>query len=213
MATLRDILSDIELRVTAGRPTDEDRFNWGQAAFVLNVTTARLIRDRSIEQLQISNYRYNYDSDPILWKTYVLNVQTDSRGVKYVELPFPPVSMPINFGVKDVFTIDSRSGAPNKLTRGTFSSADINRNRDFAQPMFVYSGTNLELYNIGTINSVNVVAVNSGQDASTADLDAEYPLPEDLIGQAVLEVTQILLGQQSLPDDVYNDGQDQAAKG
>lgn len=211
MATLRDILSDIELRVTAGRPTDEERYNWAQAAFILNVTTAKLLRDRALEQIQLSNDRYHYESDPILWKTYTLTVQTDSQGIKYVELPYPPVSMPINFGIKDVFTIDPRYGAPNKLSRGTYSSADTGRNRDFAQPQYVYSGTRLELYNAGLISTVNIVAVNSGQDMD-ASLDSEYPLPEDLIGQAVMEVTQILLGQQQLPDDVYNDGKDESVK-
>lgn len=212
MATFNQILSDIELRVTAGRNTDEDRFNKEQAAFVFNLNAAALTRERAIEGISISGNRYNFEGDPLLWKTYELDVVTEGVD-KYVELPFPPISMPIYHGVKNVFTTNPSTGYVKNLKQGSYSSAETHSNLMFAQPQYVFSGNRLNLYGIGLINKVTVIAVNSFTDFDNIDLDAQYPLSEDMIAQVIQATVQVLLGQQQLPDDVNNNAKDESVKG
>jgi hypothetical protein len=216
MALLSEILSDIELRVTAARPNDDMRFEKTQARFVLDYVTAYYIFQRARQALQDGLAYEDYEYDSSLWTKYVLDV-IDNGTEKYVQLPTLPIALPINFGIQAVYTIDSNRGTPRMFQRGNFGKASVSARLPWARPLFVRSGDKLYLYNSRSINRVNVVMVGGDQDVSFDAngnlVDIQYPAPMDALMEIQNMVVQILLGQMQLPDDIANDGKDQSVKG
>ena len=214
MALLSEIMSDIELRVTAARPNDDMRFEKTQARFVLDYVTAYFIMQRA-RQARADSFMLDYEYDSTLWQEYELDVVT-VNGQKQAILPETPIALPGNFGVQSVYVRDS-FGTPRLYRKGTPSMASIQASLPWGRPMFVRVNTKLYLYGIGATKKIYAIIIGGGgQNEVDADgnlIDIQYPAPADALVEIINMVTQILLGEMALPDDTKNDAKDQAVKG
>lgn len=227
MATRTELLDNIELLVTGGRPTDEDRFWIDQALFLLNIESARAIYEEALERIKIEQNRpgYSWDPqlasrvDPGLLQTETLEVvpQGNERwGI--ATLPAPPLPLPESFGIISVFSRKPSTGTPITIQPGTTSTVRARTGTIFSQPVWIRAGQELELYGFRgqpLPGKIQVRMVGYGQRPEGVSqewfLNQQFPLPDHLASMVTQRVVELLRSQVAMPGDSYNDNRDQSA--
>jgi hypothetical protein len=216
MATLGELISDVQERVVAARPNDELRINIGQIKFVLDYCTAFVINKRAKEDMVMRKGSLMYVVDPSLFTRHELALQEDANGQLYADLPVLPMSLPVNFGIGAITTTgDPRRGySPKKIPSGTQSDIEIEMGRPFGSSIWNRVGQRVYFYQMRLIRKVYayIIGVELPNDSNDC-FSQPYPLPQDLIAETLQMVVGILLNEVSLQDDTQNDGKDQTVKG
>lgn len=230
MATRGELISNIELLVTGGRPTDESRYWSGQALFMLNYHTALAIYEDAIQRMKLAGAErgFSWDPqladriDPSLLQTLELDVveeETASGRKSWGKaiLPEPPLPLPDTFGVVSVFVRNYRTGVPVVLIPSNTNKVRPSVGVLFSQPTWLRSGLTLELYGFrgkSFPDKVHVRMVGYGlppEGISEEDfLNQTYPIPEHLIDIVTQRVVEQLRMQLGVPGDSFNDNKDQA---
>ncbi len=230
MATRAELLGNIELLVTGGRPTDESRYWDGQALFLLNYETARAVYEDAVERMKANrkNSGLSWGAhamqkiDPSLLQQATLDVvaQQNDRGEDAwgeAKIPEPPLPMPDNFGIIDVYVRNKKTGVPILLKPGTIGTARPVTSVLFSRPIWTHVGDKLQVYGfkgnpIPDTITVNMVGFGEIPEGMTEEefMNQTYPLPEHLITIVTQRVVGQLREQLGMPGDSFNDNKDQS---
>ena len=211
MATRSQIRSDIILRLTSGKPSDDFELDDRQIDFWIDTIRAELlllkIKDESDKD--IDSFFQFIDCLPIQKE---VPCEDDCNARYYVELPSKPIDLKDDSGIRLVET----SGG-SEIKRMRVSDIHILKNLRFSNP----SPSNMAFYRIdtkliirgGTVNflkngKVNIVAALSNPSSSISD-DSEYPISEDLLPILLDRIEEIGRRQEMGESDLINDGVDE----
>lgn len=213
MATRREIRSDIILRVTKGKPSDDFEIDDRQIDFWIDMIRAAIVSARIKEESDSGLQSYLtflecldiseassacLDADICASKRYEVN------------LPADVINLDEDIGV---YRVETAAGYPIRKIRPSDKSR-------FKNLKFVtFNAKNLGYYRVenkivllgGTTNflengKVNIYAILSTTVGTVGD-DDEFPIAEDLLPALIQECEAIARRELELPEDISNDAQ------
>jgi len=211
MASIEKLISDVELRIYAGKPSDDAEIERGQIVFWLETINKALVSDYIKKTGQIPNELIR-KIDCLVVKSEVGNCTNGCVSNYYIELPkntdgstLDILSLENDGGIVDLKKGDSpiyKLQSPNLLR--------LNNNLRFSNnnAYFYRVGEKIYLYN-GIYPSYcklsMFVATVSTNGLKETD---EFPTVDSLIAIIVEEATKIGLNQNKSNYDIQNDGTD-----
>lgn len=204
----KSIISIIELRLTAGQPSDDFPIDDRQFGREIDIAAMKLLNDAA-EKIKIDDtyecFIIPYNGLSITKQTITSNM--DDYQVKYyVELPCEPVTLPNDGGIR---MVETSGGA--LIKRAKLLDQKLYCALPFSKPEMTYNRIkkNLYLRNITDIfaenGKVNVVMAISTSLGNISDTD-DYPLPTYLLEPLIESVVAKLTRQLGMITDKANDG-------
>lgn len=212
MATIGQLISDIELRVTKGNVSDDFQIDRRQIRFWLDIERARLIEEKQRAQgmQELADFVKLYECQAINERQ--ITCGDGCNGKRYeVKLPVSVSELKNDLGVYRVETI-----AGNTVHRIRLSEKARIRNLKFAQPskrraIYWRVGDTLTIEG-GTDNfrengMVHLFLIP--EDTSDLSEDEEYPIDASLIPLLLQRVEEIARREMGTVEDMENDGKQQ----
>lgn len=213
--TKSQLISDIILRVTKGKPADDLELEPKQVEFWINMVLDGLVKDSLDEKIgsndRIPDFYVVKESCKKLYQETYECVEDDDERI-YVELKKPVLEI---LGDNAVVRVTTNEGT--MIHKSRLSTIDFISNMEFAKP----STKNLVYYRDGKqklvicgipssmIDVIEIFAWYVPQtDLECFDDEEELPIPSDLIEELQIRVEEIARRQMYGTGDVENDGQD-----
>ena len=218
MATKAQLISDIMLRVTGGKPSDDLELEYNQVAFWIDQVLGTLIKDNLDQKLKNGE-----DIDPVYFSNEqelypVLNEKRwmDSQKSAYISICKTPMSLYRDGGI---VRIETQDGV--QVDKITIGKLDMINNMTFSKPnleRLVYHRVGTRLYINGlTEESIDFAIFNVWYVArpdllSSMDDTDEVKMGEDIPAMLAEAVAQIAAQQVIGPQDMENDSEQDLAK-
>lgn len=212
MATIGQLISDIELRVTKGNVSDDFPIDRRQIRFWLDTERARLIEEKQRAQgmQELADFVILYECQPIEEKD--IKCGDGCNGKRYeVNLPVSVLELKNDLGVYRVETVSG-----NTIHRIRLSEKARIYKLKFAQP----SNSRAVYWRIGDTLTIEGGTDNfkkNGmvhlylvpEDTSGLSEDEEYPIDASIIPIMLQRVEEIARRELGTPEDIENDGKQQ----
>ena len=206
MPTRRQLRSDIILRITGGKPSDDFEVDNRQIDFWIDTVRAAMISEKYTQKkTSMEDYTVEYLCLPILNE----RVECDCPINKYyVDLPTSVLDLNGDAGV---YRVETAAGyALSRIRRNEISRVgNLKYMINNTMPSYYRVGERLyfeggkkSFLNHGKVNLVLIPYDTIG----IIDDDAEYPIGGDITYKLLLEVETIARREISIPDDDLNDG-------
>ena len=212
MASISQMIDDVELRIYAGKPSDDAEIEREQILFWINNINKSLL----VDYIKANN---NDIPSNILKRFDCIELKTNQSlcvggctSNKYIELPSnesgKPVeilSLPFDDGIADVLF------GSNKITKlQNQSQVRLNKNIRFASDVPYYHRVGNRLFLIGGIypSYCKFSIVVATADTTGVDYSENFPTVDKLIPQILDEAERIGLRELSSKYDTQNDGAD-----
>jgi len=210
-------ISDIESRLTANKPSDDLELSREQIAYLLAVTRDGLVKQRLDQKLMAG---LQVDPTYLITEEFEtaeiedLEVLSDCKDYKYIELSKYPLSLIKDMGIVEVTTQDYDS-----ITRVDQHHLTTMRKMKFTKPSpdnMYFWRKNKKLYIEGLKNSTLnltqfVVTYVPSYSESIPEENEEFLIEPDLASAMLDTVTQILASQIGI-HDITNESVDSTAK-
>lgn len=210
--TRSEIRSDIELRLTKGKPSDDMELEPRQINFWIDIVRAKLIKDKILAE----GYNADLGTSSATWiPALEINQESISEALDahnqskyYISIPGQIMSLPKDMAIVSVSTLSG-----DQVNRIRFTDLGAMSSIKHMKP----SPSNMVFYRIGTklyilgpsedflANGYLNVFVILSKTNSIDDSD-EFPIPEDLLPILLDAVEAIARRQFQLPQDLLNDG-------
>lgn len=214
MATKGELISDIELRLSGGKPADDFEIDRPQIGHWLDVTRDGLVKTVLDTQINkygtVDDYYIVREACKVPTEETLACVDEDYEKMSF-NLNFTPMSLRKNMGVVKVVTDEYKLVYPADVI-----SINMVIDLPFAAPsedlLIYYTEKNkitIEGLNKNVISDPNLIVYYipqySNSDIAEAD---EFLISDDLLGILLDEVEAIGRRQLGIPQDIDNDGED-----
>lgn len=211
MATRREIRSDIILRLTAGRPSDDFEIDDRQINFWVDTVRAMILDEklRSDASYSLEPFITSFDGISIL-KESINGAEEGINDTRYYsELPGQVLKLKDDTGI---YLVETNGGET--VFRIKPSDKKRIKNLRWAKPnhskIAYYRVNDRIIYQGGTSNflkngKVNMLLVLSDTTANIGD-DDEYPIPADILPLLLQSVEEVGRRELGIQMDMANDG-------
>lgn len=210
--TRNEIISDIELRLSKGKPSDDMELSRPQMAFWIDAVRSKMIQDQMASQDSWADAGSGFATEFDCLKIESEDDECDVCDTKkyFVTVPGKIMKLPNDLGVVSV-----RTPGGSSVNRIRISDLDAIKYIDMIKPSDknpVYYRVSQKLYILGpnknflNKGSLNVFAILASTDS--IDDDADFPMSDNLLPALLDAVEVIARRQMSLPADLTNDGKD-----
>jgi hypothetical protein len=210
MATRREIRSDIILRLTKGKPSDDFEIDDRQIDFEIDTCRSLLVKAKVEHEKLIDGSLLTYFDNISITTETISGYDSDNGSDKryYATLPTSVIGLPKDIGVHMITTnagrlihritaMDSVNLLYLKFGKPSKNQIGYKRVND----KIYFEGMALDFAQNGKVTMLLVVA-----DTSSIDDDGEFPLSAELISPLLDMVEEKLRRQLGLPEDTANDG-------
>ncbi len=158
-------------------------------------------------------------------------VLTDSKGRKYIDLPVQIMDLPNNAGIVYItYNEETCNCEGPAFAQVRFQGTNVGAIRTLymdeytkptsTNPYFYRIGHNIDgspvnrIYLLGIecvpVNDVEIAVKSSLDPKVLCDIDSEIPLPDEMIGDLIMQVLQLGRFIMLMPKEVTNEGEDEA---
>lgn len=209
MATKKELISDVELRLTKGKPSDDFEVDKRQISFQLDIVRSALIKSKAKEESKddFSDFVTLYEAVEVYEEAKIADDGESAMWVKS-RLPEDVMSLQEDMGV---YSIETQGGVEIKrikaIDRIRFKHLKFGKSSK-ANPTYYRVDQDI-YYQGGTDNWKKNGVVNMYLILETViDSDSDYPISTELIPLLLETVTNTLMQQMNpqLKQDLNNDG-------
>jgi len=213
MATISQLVSDVELRLSGGNVSDDFIIDKRQIIFWLDSVRSKLIEDKIIASgsLDLSSYVKMYPCNVIESNLHDCCPVRD--GSSSVKLPISILSLKDDLGVYRVETSGGKTisrirlSEMSRLKKLKFSNIGKSNltwyrvHTEDGPKLFIQGGS----YSFKKNGKVNLYLIPS--DTSDLDEGEEYPIESSMIYSLLNGAEEIGRRELSIPEDIENDGE------
>lgn len=209
------LISDIILRITKGKPSDDLELEPKQVAFWLSLVIESMVKDNLDSALESGQrvpdfYVLKEGLKPIYSESYSGIDDEDER--MYVELNKPAMSLVNDAAIIRVFTNEGSRFDKTRLTTVDFTES-MEFSKASTKNLVYYRDGKKRLILMGVpremIDVIKVFVWYVPQaDIECFDGDEELPIPQDMLEEVQMRVEDLARRQMYGVADVENDGED-----
>lgn len=209
MATRREIRSDVILRLTKGKPSDDFEVDDRQINFWIDNVRSSMIQDK-IDDGMVDLQDFISRFDNICIETELVETKNIEKNLYKIKLPADVLDLPNDIGVYDV---ETEGGT--QVTRIRPTDRKRFKNLRFAKPgpsrPSFYRVSEHLYFEGGGDNwlrhgAVNLLLIASSTIDSVSD-DEPYPISSDMIASLIDACEMIGLREIQTEEDLLNDGE------
>ena len=213
--SLAKVVDQVYLAVTGGIPTDDINLERDDIrSLAPSALNEALIKHLNLQLTEaVQEWReYGVGREGIgqhLYNNYTLSVQTDStRGLNYVLLPAKEMYLPGDRGFREAFIPGGEEGVSFKRVG---SSAEIRHIPALTGVIWMWyeTGVDSRVYFKGLgFPKPDSIVIRAALDLSSYDYEADLPLPESAVLDAIILLTEYFRGERMMPEDENTDSHD-----
>ena len=207
MPTYAQIVGDVRRQLSALKITDDTRLSFDHILFVVRYCLAKAQYDK-VQDSMTRGIVLRQNPDPALYREYKLSVDPDTQEA---ELPVAPINLPLDQGLGGVYYYDEKDRCYRMVLVSNQYRAANSQNLWWANRTVTRIGNKLRFVNTWGLTEIRVLLLST-EPEEPFDVDAEFPIPSDLIATVISMTVQILSGPVSRPEDVSNDLKDQPGR-